>query len=255
MTALVAGVGAADLVHLPLDPAPVRIGIVLLALVIGVGLTMLLDRPGARPYFHLQIGAVLVLMPIVALQAAASRVPFVAISRGSAGPLLWLTLASCVILIGTWLYAIYQAGESPGDAALLFLPAALLVPATMGAAGSLEETSALFMLAESSLVGGVAIFLGLISSPQWRPIAGGVALGAQFILLWVLGRGPVIGHDGGIIVPVSAALVLALTVLLTVIAPLGALFSRRFVQTVEEASGGPKLASAPERGARRRSHS
>ena len=54
-----------------------------------------------------------------------------------------------------------------------------------------------------------------------------------------------IGHDSGTVVPASAALLLALTTLLTVLTPLGALFSRRFVQTIEEESGGPRPARAP----------
>jgi hypothetical protein len=194
---------------------------------------------------------VLILMPIIALQASASRVPFVAISRGSAGPLLWLTLASCVALAGLWLFATYQADNAPENASLLFLPAALLVPAILGAAGSLDEAAALEMLGQSALVAGVVIFLGLLSPVNWRPAAGSVALGAQFLLLWSLGRGPVLGEHGGLVVPASAALLLATTVMLTVLAPLGALFSRRFVQTVEEESGGPGPARAPAKGARR----
>jgi hypothetical protein len=61
----------------------------------------------------------------------------------------------------------------------------------------------------------------------------------------------VLGQDSGAVVPVSAAVLLAATALLTVLAPLGALFSRRFFQTVEEESGSPKPARAPARGARR----
>jgi hypothetical protein len=61
----------------------------------------------------------------------------------------------------------------------------------------------------------------------------------------------VIGHDGGAVVPASAALLLTLTTLLIVLTPLGALFSRRFEQTVEEGTGGPRPASAPAKGARR----
>jgi hypothetical protein len=133
----------------------------------------------------------------------------------------------------------------------LFLPAAVLVPAILGAPGSLDETSALSMLGEACLVAGVWIFVALLAPTSWRPIAGGIAVGTQFVALWVLGRGPVIGYDGGTVVPASAALVLTLTILLTVLTPLGALFSRRFVQTVEEETRGPRPASAPARGARR----
>ena len=251
VTAAFSFAGASDALSLPAVSAPVRIGLVVLALVAGIGLTVALDRPGPRPYWQMTLAVSLVLMPVVALQASASRVPFVAISRGSAGPLLWFTFATCLVLAGLWLFASFQSEQVPENAALLFLPAAVVVPAMLGAPGSLDETSALTMLGEGSLVAGVTIFLALLSPARWRPLAGAVGLGAQFVLLWILGRGPVIGQDGGTVVPASAALLLALTTLLTVLAPLGALFSRRFLQTVEEETGGPKPASAPPRGTRR----
>jgi hypothetical protein len=254
VSAAIALTGSADVLRLPIGASPARTGAVLGVLAAGFGLATALDRPGARVYWLIGLCATLILMPIVALQAAASRVPFVGIARGSAGPLLLLTLATCVALVSIWLLASSQAGSAPEDAALLFLPAALLVPAMLGAEGTLGETSALRMLGESNLVAGATIFLGLLAPPNWRPAAGGVALGAQFLLLWILGRGPVIGQDGGIIVPACAALLLALTVLLTVLAPLGALFGRRFSQTVEEESGKPRPASVPPKGARRRTH-
>ncbi len=112
------------------------------------------------------LSAMLILMPVVALQASASRVPFVAISRGSAGPLLWLTLAVVLALCGLWLFAVYQSDESPENAALLFLPAAVVVPAMLGAPGSLGETSALTMLGQASLVAGLTIFLGFLVPPS-----------------------------------------------------------------------------------------
>lgn len=243
--------GALDALRLPTGAAPVRVGFVILALVIGIGLTVAMDRPGPRPYWQMTLLVTIILMPVVALQASASRVPFVAISRGSAGPLLWLTLASCITLFGLWLFAAHQSDQSPENASLLFLPAAVLVPAIFGAPGSLDETSALSMLGEACLVAGVWIFAALLAPANWRPMAGAIALGTQFVVLWMVGRGPVIGHDSGTVVPASAALLLALTTLLIVLTPLGALFSRRFVQTIEEESGGPRPARAPARGSRR----
>jgi hypothetical protein len=251
LTAVLSLTGALDALRLPTGSSPVRIGFVVLALMIGIGSTVAIDRPGPRPYWQMTLLATLVLMPVVALQASASRVPFVAISRGSAGPLLWLTVATCVTLFGLWLFAAHQSNQAPENGSLLFLPAAVLVPAILGAPGSLDETSALSMLGESCLVAGVWIFALLLAPASWRPMAGGVALGAQFVVLWMIGRGPVIGHDGGTVVPASAALLLALTTLLTVLTPLGALFSRRFVQTVEEQTGGPRSTNVPARGARR----
>jgi len=251
LTAILALTGALDALRLPTGTAPVRIGFVVLALMIGIGLSVATDRPGPRPYWQMTLLVTLILMPVVALQASASRVPFVAISRGSAGPLLWLTVATCISLFGLWLFAAHQSNQAPENGSLLFLPAAVLVPAILGAPGSLDETSALSMLGEACLIAGVWIFVGLLMSASWRPMAGGVALGAQFVVLWLIGRGPVIGHDGGTVVPASAALLLALTALLTVLTPLGALFSRRFAQTIEEETGGPRPASVPARGDRR----
>jgi hypothetical protein len=164
---------------------------------------------------------------------------------------LWLTLATCVTLFGIWLFAAHQSDQSPENGSLLFLPAALLVPAILVAPGSLDETSALSMLGEACLVAGIWIFVALLAPANWRPLAGAIALAAQFVVLWMLGQRPVIGHDAGTVVPASAVLMIALTTLLTVLTPLGALFSRRFFQTVEEETGGPRPASAPAKGARR----
>lgn len=247
----VALVGALDPLQLPTGATPVRIGAVILMLAIGIGITVLMDRRGPRPYWQMALLATLILMPIATLQASASRVPFVAIARGSAGPLLWLTLATAVALLGLWLFAAHQADDSPQDGGLVFLPAALLVPAIMGAPGALDETSALMMLGEALLVAGIAIFVGLLAPGRWRPLTGAVAFGAQYALLWALGRGPVLGPDGGAVVAVSAIFLLALTALLTVLTPLAALFSRRFFQTVQEEAVGPRASRAPARGARR----
>jgi hypothetical protein len=251
LTAALSLTGALDALRLPTGAAPVRIGFVVLALIIGIGVTVAMDRPGPRPYWQMTLLVTLILMPMMALQASASRVPFVAVSRGSAGPLLWLTVATCITLFGLWLFAAHQSDQAPENGSLLFLPAAVLVPAILGAPGSLDETSVLSMLGEACLVAGLSIFVLLLGPASWRPLAGAIALGAQFVVLWMIGRGPVIGNDSGTVVPASAALLLTLTTLLTVLTPLGALFSRRFVQTVEEETGGPRPASAPARGARR----
>lgn len=251
LTALLSLLGALDVLALPTGGAPVRLALVAVALILGTGLTIALERARTRPYWQVTLAVTAVLLPMATLQAAASRVPFVAVSRGSAGPLIGLTLATAATLFGLWLFAAYQSDRTPADAALLFLPAALLVPAVLGAPGGLDESSALATLGEASLVAVVAVFIGSLAPETWRPIAGGFALGAQFALLWILGRGPVLGQDGGAIVPVSAAFLLAETALLTVLAPLAALFSRRFFQTVEEQAGVVRPASVPQRGARR----
>ncbi|MFN8593991.1 MAG: hypothetical protein U0031_21260 [Thermomicrobiales bacterium] len=248
--AALAFLGALDMLSLPTGSLPIRLAIVVAYLALGLALSVVLDRSYSRPNWQSAFAATVVLLPILALQAAASRVPFVALGRGSAGPLIWLTFAAGFALTGLWLLAARQSDRSPQDSALHFLPAALLVPAVVGAPGSLDETSALIVLSEAFLVAGVAMFIGALAPQHWRPIAGAIALGVQFVLLWTLGRGPVLGPHGGTIVPVCAGLLLALTALLTVLTPLASLISRRFLQTVADETVGYRL-SAPERGARR----
>jgi hypothetical protein len=197
------------------------------------------------------LGVSLALLPVVSLQAYASRVPFVSFGRGSAGPLVLLTFATCLVLIALWIFAVVQSEQEPENSALLFLPAALLVPAILGAPGSLAESSALTMLGEASLVAAATTFVGLVSPPNWRPLAGGAAFGIQFVVLWALGRGPIVGPGSGAVVPICAALLIGLIALLTVFAPIGALFSRRFFQTVDEQSGVTRPTPVPPRGSRR----
>lgn len=255
LTAILALVGALDFLTLPAGGAPIRLGIVILGLVIGIILTTLTESHRSRVFWQVMLGSVLVLIPVLALQASAARSPFVALARSSAGPLMSFTVAALAVLVGIWLFAVYQADEAPENAALIFLPAALLAPAMLGAGGSLDETATLTMLSEASFVAGLTVFLAMLAAPSWRPIAGGVALGAQFVMLWVMGRGPVIGEHAGWVVPFCAALLIGASVTLTVLAPLAALFSRRFFQTVGDESGATTLTSAPPRGARRKPES
>jgi hypothetical protein len=127
----------------------------------------------------------------------------------------------------------------------------LLVPSALGAEGLVGETSILTMLALASFVASAATFFGMLAPPRTRPIVAGMALVVQFFLLWVFGRGPVLAEYGGRIVPLTAALLLALAISLVFLAPLAALFMRRFVQTIEESRGTVRPSSVPPRGARR----
>jgi hypothetical protein len=251
VTAALALAGAADVLRLPTGAAPVRLGLVIVALAVAWGGTLAFDHPRPRPYWQMALLVTLILLPIVSLQASVSRTPFIAVSRGSAGPLLWLTLATAATLCGLWLFAVYQSTDAPENSALLFLPAAVIVPAILGAPGAIDETAALTMVGETAAIAAGVIFVGLLAPGAWRPLVAGAALPVQFVALWLLGRRLVLGSDGGAIVPVTAIILLALAMALTVLAPLGAHVSRRFFQTVDEEPGETKPASVPPRGARR----
>lgn len=240
---------------LPVPPigAPLRMIVVIAVLLLGIGATFLFDRPLARPYWQLVLAVVLVEMPVVALHSSALRAPFVALGRGSAGPLIWMTMASLLALLGMWVYGLLQQRDPAENAPLLLLLAALIVPAVLGAGSELDETASLAMFGESALLAGVAVFLALLGPAGWRPL---IAIGTyvlQFAALWIVGREPVIGPDAGWISYFSLGIVLLAGLCLVVSAPIGALFTRRFFQTVDEKSGIATPASVPRKGARRRS--
>lgn len=226
--------------------------LIVAVLLLGIGATFILDRASARPYWQLVLAVILIEMPVVALQSSALREPFVALGRGSAGTVIWLTLACLCVLLGLWIFALLQQRDPAENAALLLLPAALIVPAILGAGSDLDETASLAMFGESALLAGAATFFALVCPAGWRPLIATVTFIMQFVGLWLFGRGPVIGPEAGFISYLSLSVVLAATLIMVITPPFGAVFTRRFFQTVEERSGTPTPASVPQRGARRR---
>lgn len=227
-------------------------GLVIAILLLGIGATVVFDRSAARPYWQLVLTVILVEMPVVALQSSALRAPFVALGRGSAGPALWLTLACVMVLVGLWIFALLPQRDPPENAALLLLLPALMVPAMLGSGSEQDETAALAMFGASAMLAGVAMFFALLGPAGWRPLIAAATFVLQFAGLLLLGKGPVTGPDAGIISYVCLSLVVLTALVMLISAPLGALFTRRFFQTVEERAGTPTPVSVPQRGARRR---
>lgn len=248
----VAIAGAMHLLPAPPIAAPLRMIAVIAVLLLGIGATFLFDRASARPYWQLVLAVMLVEMPVVALQSSAIRAPFVALGRGSAGPVIWMTTACLLVLLGLWVFGLLQQRDPAENAALLLLLPALIVPAVLGAGSELDETASLAMFGEAALLSGVAALLALLGPAGWRPLIAMAAFVLQFVLLWIVGRGPVIGPEAGFISYFSITLVLVAALSLMVLAPIGAVFTRRFLQTVDERSGLPTPANVPQRGARRR---
>lgn len=252
LAGVIAIAGAMQLLPAPPIAAPLRMIAVIAVLLLGIGATFMFDRDSARPYWQLVLAVMLVEMPVVALLSSAVRAPFVALGRGSAGPVIWMTAACLLVLLGLWIFGLLQQRDPAENTALLLLLPALIVPAVLGAGSELDETASLAMFGESALLAGAAAFFALLGPAGWRPFIAIAAFFLQFVVLWIVGRGPVIGPEAGFISYFSLTLVLVAALSLMVFAPIGALFTRRFFQTVDERSGIPTPANVPKRGARRR---
>ena len=228
-------------------PFPAAALLIVAVQVGGVFLARELELPTWGRVWLLMLAATAALLPMLALQTATSRVPFVALGRGSAGPLIWSTVGAVLMVVGVALLAAIVSADAPDQASILFVPAALLVPAVLGAPGDLDETAALLALAEASGLAALAAMLGWLL-PAWaRPQVASVALGAQFIGLWLLDYAPSFPLGYGRIVPVLATLLLVVSILATVLVPLVARGVGLLLRGVR-AAGPNEKAPGPESG-------
>ena len=125
--------------------------------------------------------------------------------------------------------------EAPSDAALLFLPVALLVPALLGTTLGMGEDKAARLLAEIFLLVAVATFAAVLSRPLVASLVGIVTLAAYFGLLIATDRGPTKEPTSGDIARILDGSLVAVTIALTVMVPLAAAGLRRVMHEVHAA--------------------
>lgn len=234
-TAAAAAIGSVDL--LPVPPAVVPIGAVLAVAVQALGIVVAreLDLDRWRRLWWMALACTVMLLPALALQAALSRTPFVSWGSGSAGPLLWTSVATLALLAAMWLWTASVTGEEPERAAILWLPAALLIPAVQATPGrGIDERAGLLALAIACAVAGAAVVLGEISPPSALPPIALAAFVGGIGLLWALGRLPSFPPNQGRVVPALAVLLLLVAIASLAAAPLAARAARRFADLVAE---------------------
>ncbi|CAA9535054.1 MAG: hypothetical protein AVDCRST_MAG59-255 [uncultured Thermomicrobiales bacterium] len=235
VTALLAAIGASGVLPLPETGLPIPTLVVVAVQIVGIVLARELDLDRWRRLWWMALAGTAMLLPSLALQAALSRTPFVSWSSGSAGALVWVTLGTLVLIGGMWVWTATVSTDQPERAALVWLPAALLVPAVLGSPGTdLGEPAGLLALAIAFALAGAAVLLGELSPPTaLLPIAV-VTFVAELALLLVLGRLPALATDQGRVVPALGVLLLLAAVATLVAAPLAALAARRFGDLVDE---------------------
>lgn len=234
ITLVLAAPGAFLELPLPTTAVPLALLLVVAVQVLGVGLAREMELPAWRRVWLLLLATTVVLMPMVALQASAARVPFVAIARGSAWPLVWSTVAAAVAVVGLAALATLLTADSPDQASLLFLPAALTVPTVLGIRGTPDETAALRALVVVAGASAIAAFLGWALPRGARPLVAPIALAVHFGLLWALGYGPETRPGQGAVVPILGTVLLVLTAIVTVFVPVAALSVRRVVRAARD---------------------
>lgn len=225
----------AAFLDLPLPTAAVPLATLAVVVVQAVGLVLAREAelPTWRRVWLLLLATTVGLLPTVALHAAAARVPFVSVGRGSAGTLAWATAAAIAALIGLALLTAVVAADAPDQASLLFLPAALVVPAILGVPGPIDERASLRAFVEVLALAAVAAVFGWALTRGARPLVGPVAFAVQLGVLWVLGYRPPSMPGQGAVVPVLGTVLLVVTGLVTVLVPLVALAARRVIRLAQ----------------------
>jgi hypothetical protein len=166
------------------------------------------------------------IMPIAALTVALARQPHVSLSSGSAwAPLLFTVLICIVMLVMAIAFAVWSADE-PDEAALLVLPAAMIIPALVGIRGGLEEVEAVRALGQASIIAAAAAVMSWSLAPSLRAFVPPLALALQVVLLWLSGMGPSFSRSSGQVVPLIFSTLFAASVVMVVATSVLALIAR-----------------------------
>jgi hypothetical protein len=253
------------LVRLPFEL--VGLPAALLALVglqaIGIAASREAGERWARRAWWMALACSVMLAPVLALQASVGRTPFVTFANGSAGPLLWLTICA-LALLGVMLgWTASVSTVDPSRAAVLWAPAALLVPAMLTTGGGdITGRDGLAALALAFGLAGLAAMAAEAAGRQARMPLVAAVFALELVALLVLGRGPDPSPGQGRVVPVTAVVLLLAAAGSIAAAPAAALVGRRFAETTaappprsDERRGGtgPAAGSAVARRLSRRS--
>lgn len=187
------------------------------------------DRPDAlaKPW-TIHLAAAIGLLPMLAIQVALIREPYVSIESGSALPAV---LATLLVIFLTFALAAVSAARfwtRPDQASLVFLPVALLIPQAVGERSQIGVGQALGILAMAMLMGAAATVVSSYVGMGIRLLIPPVVLGIQIMILWMADRGPVFHPTSGGIVRLLYILMLTTTVLLVVCVPIFAVWLRRW---------------------------
>jgi len=170
-----------------------------------------------------------VILPLLAVQAAAARVPYVSNEFQTATPVIFATTVAVVAIIGVALLSVGLAWESPDHAALLFVPTALLAPEMLGAPYEPVIEEILRFVFEAFILSVGVAFLGPLAPRIARAFLPAAATGLLFLALWITGRGPTLQPSSGDVVRVLDGVLLVTTIILVVGVPVMASGVRRVV--------------------------
>jgi hypothetical protein len=226
--------GSAALILWFLSPLPgagsIPLAFILLAATMIIGyLVTRDDRPDAlaKPW-TIHLAAAIGLLPMLAIQVALIREPYVSVKSGSAMPAVLATLLVIFFTLVLALVSAIRFWTRPDQASLVFLPVALIIPQAVGERSEIGVGQALAILAMAMLLGALATVITSYLGIGVRLLVPPAVLAILILILWIADRGPVFHPTSGGIVRLLYLLMLATAVVLVVSVPIFAVWLRRW---------------------------
>jgi hypothetical protein len=238
-------------VQLPVLQGVIPWALLAVVLVQAVGLLIARESGGsfrARGWWMV-LACTTLLLPALALQASMARTPFVSLGSGSAGDLLLATGEVLALLACMYVWTASVCGSEPSWAPMLWMPAALLVPAVLGSGnGDLSDVAGLRALAIACGVATVAMIVGSLVSSHSRLAVAAIAVVGELLLLLLLRRGPSFAEHHGAIAPVMAMVLVLVAIGSVATMQLAAVAGRSFAAATKPARRFPEGNAGPATG-------
>ena len=170
------------------------------------------------------------LVPALTVQSSLTRMPYVSVERGSAGPVILATGAVVVALLVIAGVTAVSTWTAPEDASLVFLPAALVVPIALGLPSDQPELRAFQALALTFALAALVTWLAHLFPRGSRSLFGPFGMALQLGVFAAIGLGPAYHTTSVGVASVTSRLFLCCAIVLLTIVPLLALWMRHAVQ-------------------------
>jgi hypothetical protein len=208
-------------------PSPAPLFIIAIAQIIAILMTRDDRPPPVTLPWLTHLAATVGLLPLLAIQVSLLREPYVALGEGSAWPAVIATVVALGFAIVLAVSTSVRFWRQPDQAALVFLPGAMLIPAAIGQRSEITITTALSILAFTMALGALATLFAAPLTLGKRLLVPPVALAVEIIVLWVADRGPVFHPTSGGIVRVLYLVLLFGAIALLILVPVLAVWLRR----------------------------
>lgn len=180
-----------------------------------------------RESVGINLGTMLILFPLLIISKSAVRVPYLDMAHGTVFAAMLSTAAVVVALAGVALAAAWIAREDAESSAMLFLPAALMVPLLTSATEFAELSAALLVAGSIFVVATILTVFASMLPSSYVVFVAPLAVAAEVLFVTMVRQDrifPVGVNEAGMVL--FATVVVVAIALVVVLPSLSAWFSR-----------------------------